>query len=111
MTTITTAKNTIPAHLKKDRYWKGLLFLFENHPKLKQVFTTKYFDLEGEYIKINSLKRVAAPWSTSEKVMLNLALHLFHEGNKFNLSDIDYLDDRNRGFAFKAISLRFGGWS
>lgn len=109
MSTKTTATNTIPAHLMNDRYWKSLLFMFMNHPKLKQVFKTKYFDFEGESIKINSLKRVAAPWSNSEKIMLNLALHLFNERNKFNLSDIDYLDDRNRELAFKAIKMRFYG--
>lgn len=108
MTNKTTAKKTVPNHLYQDRYWRALLFLFANHPKLKQVFTTKYFDFESETIKINSLKRVAAPWSNSEKIMLSLALHLFNERNKFSLSDVDYLDDRNRGLAFKAIQLRFG---
>jgi hypothetical protein len=97
----------IPASMLKDRYWGSLIYLFENNSKLKQVFTTKYFDLNEGTVKIQSLKRNAAPWSTSEKVMLNLALHLFNERNKFNLSDMDCLDERNKKLALEAIKRRF----
>lgn len=101
--------NQIPVHLAKDRYWSSLIHLFKNHPKLKQMFTTKYFDVEAEIIKIQSLKRNSAAWSNSEKIMLNLALHLFNERNKFNLSDLDYLDSNNKKLAFEAIRIRFYG--
>lgn len=74
------------------------MFLFQNHSKLKRFFTTKYFDFQEERI---------APFSTSEKIMLNLALHLFNERNKFNLTDIDYLDSHNKDLAFKAMRMRF----
>lgn len=99
--------NPIPAHLYNDRYWSALIHLFSNQSKLKTVFTTKYFDVLAEEIKVQSLKRNAAPWSTSEKIMLNLALHLFNERNKFNLSDLDYLDDNNKELALQAMKIRF----
>ncbi|MEH7126003.1 hypothetical protein V7127_22590 [Bacillus sp. JJ1773] len=99
--------NQIPSHLFRDRYWAALIHLFSKHPKLKTVFTTKYFNLEAEEVKIQSLKRYAAPWSQSEKIMLNLALHLFNERNKFNLADLDWLDSNNKLLAFEAIKIRF----
>jgi hypothetical protein len=97
----------IPNYLATDRYWKGVIHLFKNHYKLKSVFTTKYFDLEGGSIRIAALKKLAGPWSQSEKFMLNLALHLFNERNKVNLSEMDYLDDNNKKLAMEAITLRF----
>ncbi|MDP4086006.1 MAG: hypothetical protein Q8934_15490 [Bacillota bacterium] len=99
--------NTISASLMKDRYWASLIHLFQNHWKLKQVFTTKYFDLNEEIVHVQALKRNAAPWSSSEKIMLNLALHLFNERNKFNLSDLDFLDSNNKQLAFEAMKIRF----
>jgi hypothetical protein len=98
----------LPAHLLKDRYWASLIHLFQKNWKLKGAFTTKYFDLENGDIKIQALKKHAGPWSHSEKIMLNLALHLFNERNKFNLSDLDNLDDNNRKLAYEAMRIRFG---
>lgn len=104
---------TIPNHLSKDRYWKGVIHLFTNHYKLQRCFTTKYFDLEVGTIKATALKRLSkgtstsASWSTSEQFMLNLALHLFNDQHKVNLSDIDYLDVNNKKLAFEAMQLRF----
>ncbi|SMQ75786.1 hypothetical protein SAMN05444673_2544 [Bacillus sp. OV166] len=97
----------IPNYLATDRYWKGVIHLFQNSSKLKSLFTTKYFDLENGSIKITALKRAAAPWSQSEKFMLNLALHLYNDSNKVNLSEMDYLDDYNKKLAMEAITLRF----
>ncbi|MCL6571729.1 MAG: hypothetical protein K6T88_08580 [Bacillus sp. (in: Bacteria)] len=98
----------LPVHLLKDRYWASLIHLFRNNSKLKGVFTSKYFNLEGEKIKIHALKKLAGPWSHSEKIMLNLALHLFNERNKFTLSDFDSLDEHNSKIAYEAIRIRFG---
>jgi hypothetical protein len=98
---------SIPEHLLKDRYWRGTLYLFTKQYKLNSVFTTKYFDFVECRIKIQSLRKTAAPWSNSEKIMLQLALHLFNERNKFTLSAIDYLDDTNKKLALEAIKLRF----
>ncbi|MBO0962376.1 hypothetical protein J1P26_21975 [Neobacillus sp. MM2021_6] len=97
----------IPSYLANDCYWKGVIHLFSNNWKLKGVFTTKYFNLENGEIRIMALKRTAAPWSKSEKFMLNLALHLYNESNKVNLSDMDYLDGYNKKLAMEAIKLRF----
>jgi hypothetical protein len=99
--------SVIPSYMHNDRYWRAVIHLFQNHWKLKSVFTTKYFDLENGTIKVAALKKVAGPWSSSEKFMLNLALHLFNEKNKVNLSDMDCLDEDNRELAIEAIKLRF----
>jgi hypothetical protein len=99
---------SIPSHLMKDRYWASMLYLFTKHPKLKGVLTTKYFDLTNETVKFQSLKKNTAVWSQSEKIMLSLALHLFNERNKFNLSDLDNLDSSNKQLAYEAMKIRFG---
>ncbi|GAA0313599.1 hypothetical protein GCM10008967_00100 [Bacillus carboniphilus] len=99
---------TIPVHLANDRYWKPVIHLFQNNSKLQRYFNTKYFNLESGTISSVALKRKAAPWSSSEKFLLNLALHLYNERNKVNLSDMDYLDDSNKKIALEAISMRFG---
>ena len=98
---------TIPNHLMQDRHWRGLIHLFANCPKLKMYFTTEYINVNSGIVHVTKLKRISAPWSQSEKFMLNLALHLFNERYKVNLSDMDYLDDTNRQVAIKAIQLRF----
>jgi hypothetical protein len=108
MTREEVAMAAIPAHLMKDRYWASLIHLFQNNWKLKGVFTSKYFDIVGETVHVQALKKVAGPWSHSEKIMLRLALHLFNENNKFNLSDFDSLDDHNRKIAYEAMKIRFG---
>lgn len=97
----------IPTHLLNDRYWASLIHLFVNHRKLNSVFTTQYFDLEAGTVKMEALKRLSKPWSSSERFMLNLALHLFNERNKVNLSGIDNLDEYNKKIAFEAMHIRF----
>lgn len=87
----TTAKEIIPEYLLKDRFWKGTLYLFSQHPKLKQVFTTTYFNFEEGTVDGKQLQVTAKAWSRSEKAILNLALHLYNERFLFNLSDLDYL--------------------
>jgi len=105
---MTTAQKTgIPNHLWQDRYWRGTLHLFVEQPALRRLFTSRYFDFESGIVEIDAMKRAARNWSPSEKFMLNLALHLFNERNKVNLSDMDYLDPNNKQLAFKAIQLRF----
>jgi hypothetical protein len=98
---------TIPSYMLTDRYWKGVLHLFQNQWKLKSMFTTKYFDLENGVIKTTTLKKATAGWSQSEKFMLNLALHLYNDCHKVNLSDMDYLDDYNKKLVMEALKLRF----
>lgn len=97
----------IPDHLLRDRYWKGTLHLFSNHPKLQLFFNTTYFNLGTGTIRALALKKLSGPWSQSEKFALNLALHLFNESHKVNLSDMDYLDPYNKQIALEAIRLRF----
>ncbi|MFC5647651.1 hypothetical protein ACFPYJ_00620 [Paenibacillus solisilvae] len=99
--------SSIPAQLLIDRYWRSTLYLFMNHSKLQHFLTPKYFDFEEGSIEVTALKRIAKPWSKSERFMLDLAFHLYNEQHIVNLSDMDYLDDRNRALAMDAIRLRF----
>lgn len=91
-----------------DRYWRGTLHIFEENEKLQRYIAT-HIDFEALTINASELLRISKSWSRSEKFMLRLALHLFNEQYSFNLSDIDYLDSKNREIAFNAIRLRFVG--
>jgi hypothetical protein len=94
--------------LFKDQYWRGLLFLFQSHPKLKKYLQEPYVDIESGVINTFPLKKLSLTWSNSERFMLDLALHLFNDENEVNLSDMDYLDRNNKELAMRAIRLRFG---
>jgi hypothetical protein len=98
---------SIPASLLRDRYWASLIHLFQNNSRLNGLFTDKYFDIDLGMVEIQKLKKATSGWSNSEKIMMNLALHLFNERNKFNLSDLDYLDSHNKKLAFEAMIMRF----
>lgn len=98
----------IPEELKQDRYWRGTLYIFIANAKLQQ-FISSYIDFETRSIDAAGLLRISKPWGRSEKFMLRLALHLFNENYSFNLSDMDYLDQKNMEIALKAIRLRFAG--
>lgn len=93
----------------RSRYWRPVLYLFTEHPKLATVFTDRYFDLEQEIISTRKLKTTSKGWSESEKFMLALALHLYNPVHKLpqGLSDMDYLDSTNTELAFHALSLRY----
>ncbi|GAB6990882.1 hypothetical protein [Paenibacillus pini] len=90
-----------------DRYWSSMLYLFSHHNKLSRYMNSDYIDIPAGTVNIPKLKQVAKPWSNSEKFMLNLALHLFNERNKVNLSDMDHLDANNSKLAFNAMQIRF----
>jgi len=105
--TTTAQKTGIPTHLWQDRYWRGMLHLFVEQPALNRLFNSRYFDFESGIVEVDAMKRAARPWSPAEKFMLSLALHLFNERYKVNLSDMDSLDPNNKKLAFKAILLRF----
>ncbi|WP_438349905.1 hypothetical protein ACP8HI_04340 [Paenibacillus sp. FA6] len=98
---------TIPEELMKDRYWRGTLYLFTEHSLLQRYIAT-HIDFAECTIDITGLKRISKPWSQSEKFILCLALHLFNESNKVNLSDMDSLDPNNKELVFEALQLRFG---
>lgn len=98
----------VPDSLLSDRYWRGTLFLFSNHPKLRQYLTTEYFDLKKETIQGPRLKRISASWSTSERFMLKVALHLYSSRNKVDFSEMDQLDSINTELVLKAMRYRYG---
>ncbi|MCJ8015249.1 hypothetical protein MUG84_26630 [Paenibacillus sp. KQZ6P-2] len=99
--------NTIPQSIIQSKYLMGTLNLFLKHHKLRRYCSNQYIDVVNETINVSALKRISRPWSKSEKFMLALALHLYNESNKVNLSDMDCLDDVNKRLAFEAIHLRF----
>ncbi|GIQ67404.1 hypothetical protein DUZ99_02265 [Xylanibacillus composti] len=99
---------TIPQHLYKSKYWVAVFYLFKEHPRLNMCFNTRYFDFSNERLKTRTLKKHAAPWSDSEKFMLDLALHLFNPSNKVDLSGMDLLDPFNTELALEAIKIRYG---
>lgn len=99
----------IPKQLFQDRYWRGLLYIFMNHNKLKQYLNPEFVDFEELTVKVDKLKKVSKPWSTSEKFMLALALHLYNGRNKVDMSEADRLDDKNTEIALKALRLRYAG--
>lgn len=90
-----------------DRYWTAFLHIFRNHHKLSNYLTTQYLDVQKGIVHIRKLKEASKGWSQSEVFMLNLALHLFNQRNKVNLSDMDYLDAYNTKLAIDAIKIRF----
>lgn len=97
----------IPEHLYNDKRWNSLLYLFSKCDKLNTYFTTEYFNLNESTIEVDKLKKKSSKWSRSEQFMLNMALHLWNEQNKVNLSDMDYLDETNNDLAIEAIYRRF----
>lgn len=99
----------IPKQLLQDRYWKGLLYIFQNHNKLKQYLDPEFIDFEELTVHTDKLKKASKGWSTSEKFMLTLALHLYNGRNKVDLSEADRLDDKNTEIALKALRLRYAG--
>lgn len=98
----------VPPELMQDRYWRGTLHLFSKQSKLQQYFTTKYFDVVECTIDFSGLKQISKTWSPSEKFMLSLALHMYNDYNKVNMSDMDSLDPFNKRLVFEALELRFG---
>lgn len=97
----------VPEHIARDRYWKPVLHLFQNNAKLRTLFTTKYFNLENGLIKVDALKRSTSKWSQTEKFMVNVAIHLYTNNGRLDLSNMDHLDDFNRKLVLEAITLRF----
>lgn len=91
---------------KQDRHWRSALHIFMNQPKL-QKFCNTHIDTEELSIREEDLQKISTGWSRSEKFMLSLALHLFRDQNQINLSDMDYLDKRNKAIAIEAIKMRF----
>lgn len=90
-----------------DKYWRSLLFIFQNSPRLQPLLTTQYMDPKCGVVHTTKLRAASKGWSQSEKFMLNLALHLYNESNKVNLSDMDYLDYEHKKVAFEALHFRF----
>lgn len=88
-----------------DRKWDCIILLFTRHTKLQNHLSALNF--EERIIDVRKLKRLSKMWSTSEKFMLDLALHLYSDNHVVNLHCIDYLDTSNRKLAFEALGQRF----
>lgn len=103
----TTKSVSLVDRFSGDRYWLALMTIFSEQSKLQQYLNAQFFDLDNGIVDVPALKRIAKPWSNSERFMLDLALHLFNPRYKVNLSDMDLLDYRNRQLAFKAMHVRY----
>lgn len=90
-----------------DRYWRSFLYIFQNTPRLQQLMTTQFMDPKLGIVHKTKLRTVSKGWTQSEKFMLALALHLYNESNKMNLSDMDYLDYQHKSVAFEALRIRY----
>lgn len=90
-----------------DKYWRSMLYIFKEHGKLQRYMTTAYMDPEAGTVRIRKLKEESKPWSSSEKFMLELALHLYNPRNKVDLSGMDSLDSNNVRIAIEAIRIRY----
>lgn len=99
----------IPKELMQDKYWMGLLYIFTNHSKLKQFLKPEYVDFDELTVHVNKLKKASKGWSTSERFMLDVALHLFNGRNKFDMSEADRLDNNNTEIMLKALRMRYAG--
>lgn len=90
-----------------DKYWRSMLYIFQEHGKLKRYMTTAYMDPEKGLLRIRKLKEESKPWSPSEKFMLALALHLYNSSNRVDLGGMDSLDSNNLRIAIEAIRMRY----
>ncbi|WP_379142310.1 hypothetical protein [Paenibacillus sp. sgz500992] len=97
----------IPEHLLQDRYWRGLLHIFTNHNKLKQLLLNPaLIDFEELTVHADELVKASKGWSPSEKFMLTVALHLFNGINTIDIQQADRLDDNSTKILQEALQLR-----
>jgi hypothetical protein len=90
------------AGVGKDCEYDSALYVLS---ALGKSVIPNYIDLAT--IKMRALKRVAAPWSSSEKALVNLAAALFGAG-KADLSDVFWhLDEENTRVALQALEIRY----
>lgn len=101
------AKNVIPMEMYRDVYWKSLIYLFTNHPKLKACFNKKYIDLDERSVHIDKLKRDSRAWSASEKLVLHIALTLYNDSGKPDLSNMSLLGPENVQLVLDAMAMRY----
>jgi hypothetical protein len=100
---------SLPRWAKDDVYWHSSLSILcsmvDRDQKSRHLL--HYVDLDESSIDFFAIKQAISSLSHSEKIMVNLAAHLFNETHEFKLSDLDYLDGRNMKVALRAIGLRF----
>lgn len=99
----------VPAQLRRDPYWRSMLFIFQQQPYLKDYLTPEYFDFEQETAEIDKLRKL--PISSGLAYLVDLALHLFNHHNALagGLDGLGNLDKANYEIALKAIDLRYRG--
>ncbi|MDR3543252.1 MAG: hypothetical protein P4L69_20170 [Desulfosporosinus sp.] len=100
---------TLPSWAKNDVYWHSSLTILCSMVDRDQKFRhlLYYINLDESTIDFFAIKHAVSSCSHSEKIMVNLAAHLFNETHEFKLSDLDYLDGRSKKTALKAIEFRF----
>lgn len=104
------SKQQIPSWFKNDPYWNSALYILENLVRRDSMFlsiTQSHVSFEDSRISFPAMKRDTEKWSRGERIMIDLAAHLFNERNEFNLSDLDLLDSTLKKIAMEAIRRRF----
>lgn len=98
----------IPEHLLQDRYWRGLLYIFMNHNKLKQLLSKpEFIDFEEMTVHMEALLEASKSWGLTDKFMLYVALHTFNGRVKYDMADADHLDDKNADILITALRMRY----
>lgn len=95
----------VPAHLRSDRYWRALLYIFSRQPTLRAFLSPAYFNFEQEEVEVKKLQRL--PLGSGLEFMVQLALHLFNDRHPINLAALAGLDAYNYDLAMEAINIRF----
>ncbi len=98
----------IPRWAMADREWASALHLLTT-PMLIGKGVMKHVDFVRCHIDVPRLRRVSAPWSSSERVMLQAACDLFNGGGRVPLPELIWsLDDRHLRRVLEAIEIRRG---
>ncbi|MEL7654639.1 MAG: hypothetical protein AAGU75_01880 [Bacillota bacterium] len=106
-----SGKGQIPSWIKSDPYWNSALYILESLVKRDSKFlalTQAHVNIEESTISFTDMKREAALWPRGERLMIDLAAHLFNEEvHEFYLSDFELLDSQLKEIAIKGIRKRF----
>lgn len=108
-------KSQIPSWFKSNPHWNSALYILESLVKRNSKFlalTQAYVNIEESTISFTEMKKAASLWPMGERLMIDLAAHLFNEEDyDFYLSDLELLDSKLdsqfRKIAIEGIKKRF----
>jgi len=103
----TLAALDVPEHLRQDRYWRSILYIFTQQPYLKGLIP-EYFNFQTLEIDCPGLRKLNISYGLN--FLVKLALHLYNGGHPLppdGLTGLAHLDDFNYRLAIRAIDIRF----